>query len=82
VRPDFGSWSAASKEGSGPSIIWRAVRRSAKRRACPATIEFVHDQANDLLIATPRWRISTQEDCEVWYRQWVDYLTPFARRMD
>jgi hypothetical protein len=48
----------------------------------PGSIDFVHDAENDVLIATPRWRISTDEDCEVWYRQWVGHLSGYGRKMD
>jgi hypothetical protein len=46
------------------------------------TINFTHDTTNDIVIATPNWKIETQEDCELWYQQWVDYLKKFDRKVD
>jgi len=46
------------------------------------TIEFYHDEENDIVIVTPHWNIETNEDCELWYNQWVDFATKFGRKMD
>ena len=46
------------------------------------TIDFTYDEKNDIVIATPHWKIETKEDCEIWYNQWVDYLAPYNRKMD
>ena len=45
-------------------------------------IRFKYDPQEDIVIATPEWTIKTEEDCEVWRRQWVDYLEPYGRKMD
>ena len=45
-------------------------------------IDFEYDEANDIVIATPRWNIESVEDCEIWYNQWVEYLSQFNRKMD
>lgn len=46
------------------------------------TMEFNYDEAHDIVIVTPHWRIETKEDCETWYNQWVDYAIQFGRKMD
>jgi hypothetical protein len=46
------------------------------------TIVFDQDTANDIIIAKPLWHIQTIEDCEIWYKQWADYLSPFNRKVD
>ena len=46
------------------------------------TIDFKHDTINDVVIAIPKWNIQTKEDCEVWYKQWEDFLSKFNRKMD
>jgi hypothetical protein len=49
-----------------------------------AMTQTIHFQLidDDIIIATPIWSIKTVEDCDAWYQQWVDYLTPFHRKMD
>ncbi len=46
------------------------------------TISFEHDKINDIVIAKPVWQIETKEDCEVWYKQWYDYLSKFGKKVD
>lgn len=46
------------------------------------TIDFKYDEENDVVIAIPHWKIETKEDCEIWYNQWVEYITSFKRKMD
>ncbi len=46
------------------------------------TIDFSHDEKNDIVIATPHWNVETKEECEIWYNQWVEYLSKFDRKMD
>jgi hypothetical protein len=48
----------------------------------PGTIDFRYDAAKDIVVATPRWRISTKEDCEVWFDQWASHLTKYKRKVD
>jgi hypothetical protein len=45
-------------------------------------IDFSYDAENDVVIARPAWTIATEEDCAIWLRQWVDYLSPFGRKLD
>ncbi len=45
-------------------------------------IKFQYDAANDLVIVTPYWKIETQEDCEAWFKQYVDYFGLFHRKVD
>ena len=45
-------------------------------------MDFSYDESNDIIIATPHWNIETLEDCEVWYNQWVDYISKYNRKMD
>ena len=45
-------------------------------------IDFKYDEDNDILIATPYWNIETLDDIEVWYKQWIDYISTFNRKMD
>ncbi len=46
------------------------------------TIDFEYNADNDIVIATPHWKIETLEDCEIWYNQWVDYISKYNRKMD
>jgi len=48
----------------------------------PGTIDFQYDAARDIVIATPKWRLVTKEDCETWYAQWDKYLSKFRRKVD
>jgi hypothetical protein len=48
----------------------------------PGTIDFVFDAENDVVIARPKWTISTAEDCEVWFKEWATYLSRFGRKVD
>ena len=48
----------------------------------PGTIDFQFDAARDIVIATPRWRLATKEDCELWFAQWDSYLARFKRKVD
>jgi hypothetical protein len=46
------------------------------------TIDFRYDSARDVLIATPRWKITTKEDCEAWYEQWEAHVSKSGRKVD
>ncbi|MBN2343202.1 MAG: hypothetical protein JXX29_04275 [Deltaproteobacteria bacterium] len=46
------------------------------------SIKFDYDKKNDITIATPHWHIVDENDCEVWYKQWIDYLKFSSRKMD
>ena len=48
----------------------------------PGTIDFKYDVAKDIVIAIPQWRIESQDDCEVWFRQWADHLVKYGRKVD
>lgn len=48
----------------------------------PGTVQFQYDAENDVVIAIPNWKIETQEDCDVWFKQYTDYLTSFGRKVD
>jgi hypothetical protein len=48
----------------------------------PGNIRFVHDKKNDIIIAIPEWYIATEQDCESWYEEWLEYLKGFGRKMD
>jgi hypothetical protein len=48
----------------------------------PGTIEFTFDADNDVVIARPKWSISTPEDCETWFAEWTSYLSSFGRKID
>ncbi len=45
-------------------------------------IDFRYEQVHDLVVATPHWKIETQEDVLEWYRQYVEYMKRFSRRVD
>ena len=34
------------------------------------------------MIATPRWRIETKDDCEAWYAEWMRALEPVKAKVD
>lgn len=46
------------------------------------TINFKHDVENDIVVSTPYWKIETQEDCEVWFKQCEDYFGRFHHKVD
>jgi hypothetical protein len=46
------------------------------------SIEFKHDENNNIFIATPKWHIETKEDCELWYKQWSDYFSKLENKAD
>ena len=48
----------------------------------PGKIDFTYDTTNDIVIAVPKWNIETQEDCEVWYREWESHLSKYGRKVD
>lgn len=45
-------------------------------------IDFHFDQANDVIIATPHWKIETEEDAKEWYQAYVAFMSRFPRKMD
>lgn len=45
-------------------------------------IEFEYDVARDVVIATPHWRIETEDDVRAWYAQYEAYFEPLGRRVD
>jgi hypothetical protein len=48
----------------------------------PGTVRFHYDEANDIHFAYPKWHIETEEDCRVWFAQYVDYFSPLERKVD
>ena len=46
------------------------------------TIDFECDAARDVVLATPRWRIETEDDVREWYAQYEAYFEPLGRRVD
>jgi hypothetical protein len=48
----------------------------------PGKMKFEYDKENDIVLATPVWHIKDEDDCEVWYNQWVSYSKQFERKMD
>jgi hypothetical protein len=48
----------------------------------PGKIHFKYDAANDIVIATPRWRIVTAQDCDTWLNEWAAHLSTYGRKVD
>jgi hypothetical protein len=48
----------------------------------PGYINFKYDKPNDIVVAIPNWHIVDENDCQVWYDEWVTYLKIFNRKMD
>jgi hypothetical protein len=48
----------------------------------PGTIDFHYDDQNDIIVATPHWKIATEGDVRTWYGQYVQYLTRYGRKID
>jgi len=46
------------------------------------SIDFRHDEENDVVIATPHWKILNEADVIGWYGQYVRYMARFGRPMD
>jgi hypothetical protein len=46
------------------------------------TIDFQHDRAHDIVIATPHWKIATEADVTAWWGQWVAHMKTYGRKMD
>jgi hypothetical protein len=46
------------------------------------TIHFHHDQQNDIVIATPHWKITTEADVLAWFAQYERYMKRHAHKMD
>jgi hypothetical protein len=45
-------------------------------------IQFTHDKANDIVVATPNWTIASQQDCEDWFNEWATYLSGYGGKVD
>ena len=45
-------------------------------------IDFQHDKMNDVVIATPHWKIETEADVIAWYEEYAAYFTRLGRRVD
>ncbi len=46
------------------------------------SIRFEHDEAHDVYIAYPRWTVESDDDCKVWFQQYVDFFGPLGRKVD
>jgi len=46
------------------------------------TIEFHYDEKNDIIVATPHWKIASEADAIAWYGQYARYMKRFGRKMD
>jgi hypothetical protein len=46
------------------------------------TIHFQYDEQNQIVIATPRWKIDTEADVIAWYGQYERYMRRFPHKMD
>ncbi len=71
----------------GPGMTKGADMRNANPEAArvqPARrrTEFVYDPQNDIVIATPHWRIESVADVITWRHQYETFLKPFHRKMD
>ncbi len=48
----------------------------------PGKIEFTYDTANDIVIAVPKWRIETDQDCRTWFDEWAAHMSTYGRKVD
>ncbi len=48
----------------------------------PGKIDFTYDAANDIVVAVPKWKIVTKDDCEVWFHEWEAGLSKYGRKVD
>ncbi len=48
----------------------------------PGTIDFRYDEQNDIIIATPHWKIATEADVLAWFGQYERYMKRFPGKMD
>ena len=48
----------------------------------PGKIDFTYDEARDIIVAVPRWSISTDQDCDTWFKEWAGYLSTYGRKVD
>ena len=45
-------------------------------------IDFRYDAANDVIIATPHWKIESEADVIAWYEQYCAFMKKFGRKVD
>jgi hypothetical protein len=55
---------------------------ASKELEMSGTIDFRYDEKNDVVIATPHWKIASEADLAAWYGQYARYMTRFGRKMD
>jgi hypothetical protein len=48
----------------------------------PGRITFTYDAANDIVVAVPKWTLSSKKDCEVWFDEWAAYLSKYGHKVD
>jgi hypothetical protein len=46
------------------------------------SIDFQYDEKNDIVVATPHWKIASEADAIAWYAQYARYMKRFGRKMD
>ena len=46
------------------------------------TIHFHYDELNDIVIATPHWKITTEADVVAWFAQYERYMKRFPHKKD
>jgi hypothetical protein len=54
------------------------IARATQKRVT----HFAYDPLNDVVIATPHWRIECLADVFKWREQYEDFMKPFCRKMD
>jgi hypothetical protein len=68
--------------GGTPPFSRGGLLHTAREGTVKGRIRFKYDPHDDVVVATPEWSIETEQDCEVWRQQWVDFLEPYGRKMD
>ncbi|MDD4962632.1 MAG: hypothetical protein PHI11_01795 [Gallionella sp.] len=46
------------------------------------TVDFKHDAHHNIVIASPHGKIETEEDCQSWFNQYLNYFRRFGRQVD
>jgi len=45
-------------------------------------VTFRYDDANDIHFAYPKWLVETEDDCRIWYQQFVDHFSKYGKKVD
>jgi hypothetical protein len=64
------------------AAIGRGYHREGESFDMPGKIHFTYDPVNDIVIATPRWSITTEQDCHAWLEEWAAHLSTYGRKVD